>query len=233
MEDMHIHLKEAIYNQELFNKYLIKCIDTGIEKAVFLDHGNRISLKHKPVLFTKYAVEQLNERLEEFKKSEFSTKIKILKGIEIDYSNNLEFRKETFNILEYGNFEWIVGAIHSMKFDNYGQYLETILDMLNNYNINVIAHIKKSEEYKKYSNIFNKILSMCNEKNVLIEINTSDRSRWSDEQLYFMLNLMYKHNVNFVYSSDAHKCEDIGYMIKETKDKVEKWNVERSLQKTR
>ena len=68
MEDMHIHLKEAIYNQELFNKYLIKCIDTGIEKAVFLDHGNRISLKHKPVLFTKYAVEQLNERLEEFKR---------------------------------------------------------------------------------------------------------------------------------------------------------------------
>lgn len=62
---------------------------------------------------------------------------------------------------------------------------------------------------------------MCNEKNVLIEINTSDRSRWSDEQLYFMLNLMYKYNVNFVYSSDAHKCEDIGYMIKETKDKVE------------
>ena len=43
-------------------------------------------------------------------------KIKVIKGIEIDYSHDLNFRKETFDILNYGNFEWIVGAIHSMKF---------------------------------------------------------------------------------------------------------------------
>ena len=34
MEDMHIHLKEAIYNQELFDIYIKKCIDCGIKKAV-------------------------------------------------------------------------------------------------------------------------------------------------------------------------------------------------------
>ena len=95
--------------------------------------------------------------------------------------------------------------------------------MLNNYNINVIAHIKKTNQYNMYDNLFRKILNICNKKSILIEINMSDRSRWDDDQLYYMLELMRKHNVNYVYSSDAHKYEDIGYMIEETKEKVEKW----------
>ena len=63
----------------------------------------------------------------------------------------------------------------------------------------------------------------CEFNPFLIEINTSDRSRWDDKQLYYMLEMMKKNNVNYVYSSDAHKFEDIGYMIEEVKVKVEKW----------
>lgn len=223
MEDMHIHLKDAIYNQELFEKYVKKCIDCGLSKVVFLDHGNRISVKHKPVLSTQEAINEFNKKILDFRASDLSKKIEILKGIEIDYSNNLYFRKKTFDILNYGNFEWVVGAIHSMKFDNYEQYLKAIIDMLNNYDINVIAHIKKTDEYYQYNDLFMKILSICYKKNVLIEINTSDRSRWNEDQLYYMLKLMEEYNVNYVYSSDAHQYEDIGYMIKETKEKVERW----------
>lgn len=223
MEDMHIHLKDAIYNQELFEKYVKKCIDCGLSKVVFLDHGNRISVKHMPVLSTQEAINEFNKKILDFRASDLSKKIEILKGIEIDYSNNLYFRKETFDILNYGNFEWVVGAIHSMKFDNYEQYLKAIIDMLNNYDINVIAHIKKTDEYYQYNDLFMKILSICYKKNVLIEINTSDRSRWNEDQLYYMLKLMEEYNVNYVYSSDAHQYEDIGYMIKETKEKVERW----------
>lgn len=220
---MHIHLKEALYNQKLFDMYVKKCIDCGIKKAVFLDHGNRISIKHKPALSTKDAINQLDKKISEFRLSNLANKIEILKGIEIDYSNNLEFRNETFDILNYGKFDWIVGAIHSIKFDNYGKYLEAIIDMINNYEINVIAHIKKTDQYNMYDNLFEKILTICNKKKILIEINTSDRSRWDDKQLYYMLEMMKKNNVNYVYSSDAHKFEDIGYMIEEVKVKVEKW----------
>lgn len=220
---MHIHLKEAIYNQELFDIYIKKCIDCGIKKAVFLDHGNRISNKHKPVLSTKEAIDLLDKKISEFRLSNLANKIKILKGIEIDYSNDLNFRNETFAILNYGKFDWIVGAIHSMKFDNYGAYLEAIIDMLNNYDINVIAHIKKTDQYNMYDNLFGEILDICNKRKILIEINTSDRSRWDDGQLYYMLEIMKKHNVNYVFSSDAHRFEDIGYMIKETEKKVKKW----------
>ena len=220
---MHIHLKEAIYNQELFDIYIKKCIDCGIKKAVFLDHGNRISNKHKPVLSTKEAIDLLDKKISEFRLSNLANKIKILKGIEIDYSNDLNFRNETFAILNYGKCYWIVGAIHSMKFDNYGAYLEAIIDMLNNYDINVIAHIKKTDQYNMYDNLFGEILDICNKRKILIEINTSDRSRWDDGQLYYMLEIMKKHNVNYVFSSDAHRFEDIGYMIKETEKKVKKW----------
>lgn len=223
MEDMHIHLKEAIYNQKLFDIYVRRCIDCGIKKTVFLDHGNRISNKHKPVLSTKEAIDQLDKKISDFRLSNLVDKIEILKGIEIDYSNNLSFRNETFNILNYGKFDWVVGAIHSIKFDDYGKYLEAIIDMLNNYDINVIAHIKKTDQYDMYDNLFKKILDICNKKGVLIEINTSDRSRWDDNQLYYMLEIMKTYNVNYVYSSDAHKFEDIGHMIEDTEEKVEKW----------
>ena len=223
MEDMHIHLKETIYNQKLFDIYVERCIACGIKKAVFLDHGNRISNKHKPVLSTKGAMDQLDKKVSEFRKSDLASKIEILKGIEIDYSDDLNFRNETFDILNYGNFDWIVGAIHSMNFDNYGNYLRTIIDMLNNYDINVIAHIKKTNQYNMYDDLFGEILDICSKKNVLIEINTSDRSRWDDGQLYYMLEIMKKYNVNYVFSSDAHKFEEIGYMIKETEEKVKKW----------
>jgi len=223
MGDMHIHLKEAIYNQELFDIYVEKCIACGIKKAVFLDHGNRISNKHKPVLSTKEAIDQLDKKVSEFRKSDLASKIEILKGIEIDYSDDLNFRNETFDILNYGKFDWIVGAIHSMSFDDYENYLRAIIDMLNNYGINVIAHIKKTSRYSMYDDLFGEILDICNKKNVLIEINTSDRSRWDDDQLYYMLEIMKKYNVNYVFSSDAHKFEEIGYMIKETEKKVKRW----------
>ena len=223
MEDMHIHLKEAIYDQKLFDQYLKKCIDNHIEKAVFLDHGNRISHKHKPVLYTKEAIDNFNNKILTYKNSDTSKKLIIVKGIEIDYSDNIDFRKETLNILEYGQFEWVVGAIHSMQFDNLGQYLKAILDMIDNYPINAIAHIKMDSDYKLYHDLFVKILNKCYEKKIFIEINTSDRSRWSDKQLYYMLELMEEYKVNFVYSSDAHNANNVGYMIKETLEKVKKW----------
>lgn len=228
MEDMHIHLKMAIYDQDLFDKYVKRCVDKGLIKVVFLDHANRISNKHKPVLYTKNSIDDYNNKILLYRKSELSKILEIIKGIEIDYSKDIDFRNETLNILEYGNFEWVVGAIHSMKFDNFGEYLESILDMIDNYPITVIAHIKMENDYRLYQELIIEMLNKCNEKNIFIEINTSDRSRWTDEQLYYMLDLMKKYKVKFVYSSDAHSIDEIGYMIGETEKKVKQWQKRKS-----
>ena len=223
MEDMHIHLKNAVFDQTLFNQYVQKCIAMKLEKVVFLDHGNRISSKHQPVLFDKTTIDEFNNRFLNLKKDKLNNKLEIIKGIEIDYSNNLDFRNETFKILKYGKFDWIAGAIHSLKFDNYIDYLNCIKDMIENYPINVIAHIKLDDDYLQYENEFNNILSICNRKKIFIEINTSDRSRWNDNQLYYMLKLMKNNKVKYVYASDAHKISEIGYKIEETKKKVDVW----------
>lgn len=87
MEDMHIHLKDAIYDQLLFNKYVSKCIDMNLSKVVFLDHGNRISPKHKAVLNTKEAIDSFSSLINEYRNNNLN-KLEIIKGIEIDYSND-------------------------------------------------------------------------------------------------------------------------------------------------
>lgn len=223
MEDMHIHLRKAIFDQNLFDKYIQKCIEKKLDRVVFLDHANRISAKHNPVLSTKDTIDEFNKKILAFKNSNFSKTLKVIRGIEIDYSKNVDFRNETFKILNYGNFEWIVGAIHSMKFEDLGQYLKAIIDMLNNYTINVIAHLKMNDDYHKYDELFIEIFRICHIKNVSIEINTSDRSRWNDEQLYYMLNLMKEYKVKYVISSDSHRLEEIGYMVEDTIKKVKEW----------
>ena len=126
MEDMHIHLKNGIKNQDVFEKYIERCKEKNINKVVFLDHGNRISSKHTPILYSKETIDSFNDRLSTFN---ISNDFKIFKGIEIDYSTDLNFRKETFEILDYGNFDWIVGAIHSIKFESLQGYLEAVIKM--------------------------------------------------------------------------------------------------------
>lgn len=223
MEDMHIHLRDGIINQEVFNEYVDKCIELHITKAVFLEHGNRISLKHNPVLFSKNIIDEFNHRFEEFYCTHNSQKLKLIRGIEIDYSDDISFREKTFEILDYGKFDWIVGAIHSLKFKLLKDYLLAIIDMINNYPINVIAHLQLNSQYLENEKILIEIMKMCYKRKIFIEINTSDRSRWDDNILYFILNLMKKYNVKYVFSSDAHNVNDIGYMIDETMKKVRLW----------
>lgn len=221
MEDMHIHLRKGITDNIEFNKYIEKCKELNIEKVVFLEHGNRISPKHKGILVSNKKILEFNNMIDNYVL--YNNDLIILKGIEIDYSKNEHFRKKTKTILENFNFEWIVGAVHHYKTKNLEEYLHLILDMIENYRIDVVAHIKLNDEYLKNSNLISKILKKCHTKNIKIEINTSDRSRWDDEQLYFMLKNMEKYKVRFTYGSDAHSISEIGYNIAEVEDKVKKW----------
>ena len=221
MNDMHIHLKEGINDAEIFKKYVEKCLQKGFTSVVFLDHGNRISPKHKEVLADKETIDKFNKRIINFNKKQHD--LKIIRGIEIDYSPNITFREKTNEILKIGNFEWIVGAIHSLKFDSLGGYLDAVIDMINNYDINVIAHLKLDDSFKEYEDKLIEIIKLCHAKNIFIEINTSDRSRWNDSQLDYMLDLMNKYDVEYVLGSDAHQEDDIGYYFDEVKQKIDNY----------
>ena len=133
----------------------------------------------------------------------------IYNGIEIDYSFDKKVRKETKNIINYGKFDYVIGGVHGYKYDKREVYFEYILDMIKNYSINIVAHIKLYDDWKKYINYLEKIVVECEKRNVMIEINTSARSIWTEDQLEYMLTLMKKHSVKYTIGSDAHHLETL------------------------
>jgi len=222
MEDMHIHIRDGINNLEELKKFIERGISKKIKKFLLVEHGNRISEKHIGYLTS-------NKQIDDFKDSitkiqNIYKDIKILKGIEIDYSIEPSFRKDTLNILKYGDFDLVIGSIHSYQFTDGLDYFKYIIDMINNYPIDIIGHIILRDNWEEYKDILKKIIILCSKKNIKIEINTSDRSRWNNEQLSFMLNEMNKYGVMYSFGSDAHSSEEVGYRIEETYERVLLYN---------
>ena len=83
-----------------------------------------------------------------------------------------------------------------------------------------IDGIKLDEDYIDYQDNLDKIVKKVQDKNICIEINTSDRSRWSEEQLVYMLELMQKYNTKFIIGSDAHNYNEVGYLVEKTDKKI-------------
>ena len=219
MEDMHIHVRDGVEDYETLKQYIRACIDNGINKMLLLEHGPRISGKHKSRLDSVEKIKKLKQNIEIAKK-EFPN-AEIYCGIELDFSYDDEFKQKNLDLLKE-NFDYVIGAIHSMKFCNGRDYLDVIIDMLNSYPIDIVGHMLLKYDWIECKDLIDTVLSIAKAKQVIIEINTSDRSRWDDEILKYMLTEMKKKDVKFTIASDAHYLNEIGHMIKETTQKVRK-----------
>jgi len=218
--DSHIHIKEGYKSLKILDDYLKQARNMNLSSVVFLEHGNRLNSNHIGILSNIENINIYNRTLRYMK--EHVNDIKIFTGIEIDYSDNFDFRKQTLELLKYGNFDIVIGSIHFIKFENKEDYYLSILDMINNYDIDIIGHIKLDDNFIDYLDILEDIIKMCHVKDIRIEINTSDRARWNDKQLVYMLGLMKKHNVKYFLGSDAHNELEVGYLIKETIDNIKR-----------
>lgn len=216
ISDMHIHIRDGYQDLNILQLYVDKAIDMGLDKVVFLEHGNRLSSKHSSILSNHHNIDIYKKTLSTF----HDNRLEVLSGIEIDYSDDLMFRNETLDLLDYGSFDWVIGSIHSIKFDDKSNYYYAIIDLMDNYPINCVGHIKLDDDYRNYQNILEKIVKKAHDKNICIEINTSDRSRWTDEQLVYMLGLMKNYNTDFTIGSDAHDYNEVGYLIEKMGKKI-------------
>lgn len=221
MEDMHIHVRNGVENYETLKQYVSACINNDIKRVLFLEHGPRISEKHSSRLDSVEKIRHLKQNIEIARK-EFPD-IKIYFGIELDFSYDKKFQQKNLDLLK-ANFDYVIGAIHSMRFYNGRDYLETVIDMLNSYPIDIIGHMLLKYDWMDCKDLIDNVLSIAREKEIMIEINTSDRSRWDDEILKYMLLEMKKKDVKFTIASDAHYLNEIGHMIKETTQKVRTFN---------
>ena len=208
MMDLHIHIRDIINGVSSFDEYILAEIENGVNEVCFLEHGDRISEKHHGYLVDDESASVLKNVVESAKAK--YPKLDIYNGIELDYSMDIDFRNRTLEYLKKNNFDIVIGSIHCYKFNDGKDYFNSIIDMINNYPIDIIGHIKLRENWREYVNIIEEIIRLCSEKNIKIEINTSDRSLWNEEQFDFMLSLMKQYNVNYTIGSDAHHLDEIG-----------------------
>lgn len=222
MEDMHIHLKAGVTDINIMRDYIKKCREMNLTRVLFLDHGNRMSVKHKPVLNDPKVIKNFFENIEIVK--EESPDIDINVGIESDFSYDKEFRKKEEEILKKYKFDYIIGSVHGMDNADYENYLDAILDMEKTYTLDIIGHLKLRKEYENYKSKIEEIVKIAAQRKLMFDVNTSDRSRWNIQQLEYMMGLFKKYKVKYTIGSDAHNINEIGYHIKEEYIKIEKIN---------
>jgi len=208
MEDLHLHIRDGINNKKELQEFINNGKNYGINKFCMLEHGNRVSPKHFGYLNSYSAIDAFIASIDEIK--EENKDIEILSGIEIDYSPDLEFRKRTFELLEYGHFDLVIGGVHSLELTNERDYFNYILDMIEFYPIDVIAHIKLRTNWAEYKDLIKFVIVKASKKNIKIEINSSDRSLWNEEQFEFMMDMILKYNVSYTCGSDSHHSNEIG-----------------------
>ena len=201
MEDMHIHLKTGVTDISIMKKYIEKCRKLGINKVLFLDHGNRISKKHTPVLNEPQVIKNFFNNINIVQKENPDMEINV--GIESDFSYDKEFKEKEMKIITSYPFDYVIGSVHGMEKSDYIDYLQANIDMLETYKIDIIGHLKLRKEYDKYKDIIEKIVKIATDKNVKFDINTSDRSRWNIQQLEYMLNLFKKYGTQYTIGSDC------------------------------
>ncbi|MDD6387796.1 MAG: PHP domain-containing protein [Bacilli bacterium] len=207
MEDMHIHLKKGVNDYEIMKEYINRCIELGLKKVIFLDHGNRTTPNHKSVLNNDEVISKFLE-LVELARSKYKN-INIYTGIEVDYSKDEEFRRNEEKLMN-NNFDYILGSVHGIKLLTEEEYYKNNIDLIDSYKIDILCHLRLYDNYLEYNYLIEEIVKKCSEKNIKIEINTSNRSLWSLEQFEYMMNLFRKYKVDYVVGSDSHNVDELG-----------------------
>ena len=220
MEDMHIHLKKGVTDISIMREYIEKCKKCNIKRVLFLDHGNRESKKHIPVLNDYNVVKQFLENIKTVR--EEYPEIEINAGIESDFSYDEEFAKKELDLINNFEFDLVIGSVHGMGNADYKDYLQANIDMLNTYPINILGHLKLRKEYEEYKELIEQIVKLAAKKGVKFDLNTSERSRWNLGQLEYMLKLFDIYGAKYTIGSDAHCVEEIAYGIEETYIKLDK-----------
>ena len=209
MKDFHIHLKKGIHDYDVMKEYIDRCIELGIDEVVFLDHGNRVSSKHHPVLTDQKIIQEFFKMVRRARR-EYKN-ITIHTGIEVDYFPDRKRQKQEIDLMNSG-FDYILASVHGVKELNLDEngYYQAILDVVKKYPLQILAHLKLYDDYLEHDDMIRKILMECGKKNVMIEINTSDRSIWSLEQFQYMFHLFQEYHISYTVGSDAHAIEEIG-----------------------
>ena len=217
MEDMHIHVRNALEDYNLLKLYANRCMELGIYRVLLLDHGPRLSKKHIARLDTADKILTFKKNIEKLK-LDFPN-LEIFYGIELDFSYDKNFNDENNKLTDIG-FDYVISSIHHYRFNNGRDYLKAVIQMIDTCKFDIIGHLLLKYDWKDCIDLIDIILNKAKEKEIIIEINTSDRSRWKIDTLEYMIKKMNEMNIKYTIGSDAHSISEIGYMVPEITQEI-------------
>lgn len=256
MIDGHMHLENGPLSKEYVMEFVEAGLKAGMDEIQILDHTHRFKefrpiydgvykaskkqakwLDNKDMKF-KNTLDKYIEVIKEVKKEELPIKVKF--GLEVCYVP--EYEDKIKEILKPYNFDFLVGAIHSIdgklydmswskeilwdKYntnDIYKRYYELVFELVESDIFTQLAHpdtIKMFNYYPTYdlTPTYNQLAKLLNEHHVKAENNTGCFYRYNHQDKGLskqLLDIFKKNNVEIITASDAHKPSDVGMCIKD------------------
>lgn len=237
MIDCHIHTYRCSHGRGDFEDYIEGALNKQLKIIGFSEHGpfiydptNRMDLEATREYFN----------ILEGLKNKYSGKIRILSGIELDYSPKAE--SQIRDITNKFNFDFILGAVHFLESDegrialwdhrkmqrkdNWDKYFEELNKASLSKLFDVIAHpdliLACGIPREKIDRQINNLVLTMRENGIAYEINCSGISKGTYDPGSMAIKecpsypdlksiqFAYNLNIPLVIGSDAHKPEDTG-----------------------
>lgn len=203
-EDFHIHPRPDFREANLIRRYIRELNYFGVKKIGFVEHGIRKSDNHKSILFSESSINDFVNYIH--KENEYDCH-NIFAGIEVDYIGCDEQYMEYIDMVSMSGIDYVIGSVHG-KYEDYNEYLEDTITMLETYKIDILGHFKMKKDIVKYSNI-DRIIQLLRDKNIIFEVNIAPRYDTTIENKRYIYNMIKLNNVRISMGSDAHSIDDI------------------------
>lgn len=226
--DMHIHSKYS-FDSKMEIKDIIGVLEE--KKLKYLALTDHVEFSTQPVGEVIHRIKHRNEEIDELQST---TNIKLIKGLEISEPHLYEREVEYLNSIT--DLDYIIGSIHHIyrmplrKMSNlknaYNLYYESMLKMVENTDIDTLAHmdyIKKRISRNDYDpKIVTEILKTIIDRDIALEINTSGYRRCGE---YFPSNEILDEYIalggkKVVLGSDAHNLNELYDNIHEATEEL-------------
>jgi len=189
-EDYHIHCN---YNDHSSKDLTIKNIikranDLQLQKIAFTEHVRATS-------------DWTEKYIEEIKKFENTTTIKILKGFETKIlpDGNVDCP------LNYLNKDYFIIASFHTKYQDKEKWYNALIKTIRNENVNVIGHLAPDPEISLEKKEINNLGEEIHSNNKIVEIN----AKYKRPPLEF-IKIFKELGIRFHLGSDAHSLNEIG-----------------------
>ena len=236
MIDIHNHTPLCNHAKGTPEEFIKQAIKKGIKIYGFADHA--------PMEFD-YEYRMNFEDMEKYEKEiknlkeKYKDKIEILIGYEVDFTPLVDKRVLKRDV------DYLIGSVHFLDnwgFDNpefikewerrdvddvYKEYFSKIEKMANSRLFNIVGHIDLVKVFghkpkNSIKDLAKNAIKAIKKADMAVEINTAGLRKPvkeaypSDELLEMILN----EGIDITLSSDAHSPEQVGYMLKETIEKL-------------